>query len=120
MIGVGCAYGQTIRNDGGGNVVAYMGKMLSLKPDAKIDGWCASACTIYLAKVCVTPRSRIVFHAAFDEVRGKIDVSMTESMAKFYPEPLRKWFMANAAHLYGNDYVELSGAQVIALGARKC
>lgn len=120
IVGASCAYSQTIRHDGGGNVVTYMGRMLTLKPNAKIDGWCASACTIYLAKACVTPRSTLMFHAAFDERKKQIDVRMTESMSKFYPEPLREWFMESAAHLYGNNYVELSGAQVIALGAREC
>lgn len=120
FVGASCAFGQTIRNDRGGNVVEYMGKMLALKPNARIDGVCASACTIYLARACVTPRARVMFHAAFDERTGRIDADMTLRMSKFYTPDLRKWFMANAAHLSGLDYVELSGAQAIALGARGC
>jgi hypothetical protein len=45
---------------------------------------------------------------------------MTLAMAGFYPAPLRKWFMANAAHLSGNQYAELTGAQAIGLGAMEC
>lgn len=115
---LGYAYADTIRNDLGGNLVAYMGR--SIGPDAptRIDGLCASACTVYLATACVTPRARLMFHAAARN--GRIDQRATRAMAAMYPAPLRAWFMANAAHVSGWRFVELSGAQAVGLGVRGC
>jgi hypothetical protein len=61
---VGYAIAQTNRRDTGGEVVAYMVKAMGQEAPDRIDGLCASACTIYLSTACVTPRSRLIFHAA--------------------------------------------------------
>ena len=114
---------KTIREDAGGSVHDYViaVNLATLRGDqVRIAGRCASACTMYLATACVTPRAVLQFHAARNEATGKIDRAVTRDMAAYYPAPLRKWFMANAAHLSGNHYAELTGAQAIALGARKC
>jgi hypothetical protein len=113
---VGYAIAQTIRHDTGGAVVAYMVKAVGQEAPDRIDGLCASACTIYLSTACVTPRSRLIFHAA--SVNGVIHKEMTRAMAGFYPAPLRAWFMDGPAHSL--ESVELSGAQVIALGVKSC
>ena len=117
------AQAKTIREDAGGSVHNYViaVNLAALRGDqVRIAGRCASACTMYLATACVTPRAVLQFHAARDEATGRIDRAATRDMAAYYPAPLRKWFMANAAHLSGNQYAELTGAQAIALGARKC
>jgi hypothetical protein len=117
------ANAKTIREDAGGSVRDYViaVNLATLRGDqVRIAGRCASACTMYLATACVTPRAVLQFHAVFDHTAGLIDPAATRDMAAYYPAPLRAWFMANAAHLSGNQYAELSGAQAIALGAMGC
>jgi len=123
FVGTSCAYGKTIREDSGGDLRAYIlaANLAVLRGDSvQIRGRCASACTVYLVAACIAPRARLQFHAATDRATGRIDADGTARMAAHYPPALRKWFMANAAHLAGADYVELTGAQVIALGAIAC
>jgi hypothetical protein len=117
------ANAKTIQEDAGGSVRDYViaVSLATLRGDqVRIAGRCASACTMYLATACVTPRAVLQFHAARDEATGKIDHAVTRDLAAYYPAPLRKWFMANAAHLSGSQYAELTGAQAIALGAMGC
>src|SRR5438128_1538078 len=61
-----------IGDDPGGDVVQYESRFrrwAAESASAKVDGLCASACTLLLAylpaeKVCLTPRARFGFHSA--------------------------------------------------------
>jgi len=111
-----------IRDDYGGNLRDYeiqLNLYILKNERVQIAGVCASACTLYVFNGCVRPSARLLFHAPIDEY-GVIRQEGLEVFKKYYPKDLWTWFMQNAAHLSGNQYAELSGAQAIALGARGC
>src|SRR5690606_9319691 len=68
--------GATIRiaDDRGGRIGTYLDRYQALSRSDEtvaIDGLCASACTLVLGtvshdRICVTPRARLGFHAAWD------------------------------------------------------
>ncbi|MEY9417057.1 ATP-dependent protease ClpP protease subunit [Bradyrhizobium japonicum] len=68
-----------ITNDRGGLIQRYFDRYENLKNTGQtviIDGLCASACTIVLAKIpseriCVTERANLAFHAAWDLGAGR-------------------------------------------------
>src|SRR5882757_2507762 len=63
-----------IVDDPGGRIGAYVDRYQGMRSSGGmviIDGYCASACTIVLGtvphdKICVTPRAKLGFHAAWD------------------------------------------------------
>ena len=67
-----------------------------------IDGLCASACTLVLSavppdKICVTPRARLGFHAAYDfgsNGRTITNPEATMMLYSMYPTPVQRWISA--------------------------
>lgn len=114
---------RVIRNDSGGQLQQYL-NALSIAAIAgeviKIDGWCASACTVYLGSpfTCVTPQAKFGFHAPFGGTAEQNRYA-TQVMASNLPPVLGRWFLQNAAHLGGQQYVALSGAQIVQMGASR-
>ncbi|PRY78057.1 hypothetical protein CLV80_10419 [Yoonia maritima] len=112
---------RTIRNDGGGNVNEYLVDLsfaILSGEKIQIDGWCASACTLYLAstETCVTPNARLGFHAP----RGGTDAENKEAarvIAARLPATLSAWYLKYGAELDGNRFVALTGAQIVDMGA---
>lgn len=82
--------------------------------EVRIEGDCASACTMLLEVGCVTPAARLGFH------RAKADDPefWTQRMAAPLPPRLREWFLAGPAH--SRRVVWISGAEAIAMGATAC
>lgn len=112
---------RVIRNDPGGQLQQYLNDLSGVILSGeviKVEGWCASACTIYLGSpfTCVTPQAQFGFHAPFG---GTVEQNRhaTEVMISKFPRALGRWFIQNAAHLEGRKYVALSGAQIVAMGA---
>ena len=64
-----------------------------------IDGPCLSACTMVLGvipreRICVTPRARLGFHAAWhpgDNGRPVESREATQLLMEIYPENVRSW-----------------------------
>jgi hypothetical protein len=86
-----------IKHDVGGYFGPYRKAVVAaMKRGTKvrIDGMCASACTIYLAlppgQVCATPRARLLFHQAIgpDDKRAE---AATRWLMSLYPLSLRQW-----------------------------
>jgi hypothetical protein len=91
-----------ITNDRGGLIQRYFDRYENLKNTGQtviIDGLCASACTIVLAKIpseriCVTERANLAFHAAWDLGAGGRQITNPEAtriMYSMYPAPVRNW-----------------------------
>jgi hypothetical protein len=112
-----------ITNDPGG-IVATRAARVALIGDreVRIEGRCASACTMWLAapNVCVTPDARLSFHGPshFGLPLPQSDFDFwSRTIAAHYPPSLAEWFMTIGR--YG-DY-SISGEGVIANGwAREC
>lgn len=85
----------TIRDDPGGDVIAYVQCARQIKT-ARFDGLCASACTLYLAvrDKCVTPRARFAFHRAYG-ADPRVNEIATRHMMKSYPAWVRRWIAAH-------------------------
>lgn len=114
---------RVIRNDAGGNVNRYLmdaSAASAFGQQIKIDGWCASACTLYLGSpyTCVTPRAKLAFHAP----RGgsaQQNRHAAQVMAGKLPPVVGRWYMQNAAHLTGQNYQMLTAKQLVRMGGSK-
>jgi len=91
-----------ITSDPGGQIGPYLDKLESLKKSGQnvvIDGACLSACTMVLGviphdHICVTPRARLGFHAAWlpgEAGRPVTSREGTELLMQNYPPPVRNW-----------------------------
>jgi hypothetical protein len=108
----------------GGDVQEHVRAML--QADARgcavrIEGVCASACTVFLGArdVCVSPGARLMFHAP-TVVRGDPEMRafFVDYLSAWYPEPLRSWFRGHVADSGRDHWV--SGAELIRHGVREC
>ena len=92
----------TIRADYGGSIVEYISKYNSLKElqgKLKLDGFCISACTLFLGIVppkstCATPGSFFGFHSAASG-SGEYADEGTRLLWNIYPETVRKKLIDN-------------------------
>ncbi len=86
-----------ITYDEGGVVTDYAQFYKNLAPSiiVKIDGWCASSCTLALARpnTCVTPRGYLGFHLAYRSVLGVhvTDQTLSDYLMSQYPARIRQW-----------------------------
>jgi hypothetical protein len=82
-----------ITEDEGGFVQQYAARVLANRNRrVVIDGNCASACTLWLmaSRVCVTPRARMLFHAAFYAENGQRNTFATDWMYARYPSGVQR------------------------------
>lgn len=121
----GGAEALVIRNDSGGVVRQYQRNVdlaIITGEPIRIEGWCASACTLYLSspQACVTPQATLAFHSPRGGSPAQ-NAAVARDMAAQLPRELGLWYLSHAAHLSGRDYVALSGAELIEMGvARAC
>src|SRR5229473_1308123 len=91
-----------IAEDPGGRIGIYVDKYQGVRSSGEmviIDGFCASACTIVLGtvphdRICVTPRARLGFHAAWDRGsngRQITNTQATQTLYLMYPFEVRRW-----------------------------
>jgi hypothetical protein len=91
-----------IVEDSGGRIGTYVDRYEGVRSSGEkvvIDGYCVSACTIVLGtvphdKICVTPRARLGFHAAWDigsNGRKITNLQATQSLYSMYPFEVRHW-----------------------------
>jgi hypothetical protein len=91
-----------ISGDVGGQIGPYLENLVALRSSGErviIDGPCLSACTMVLGvipreRICVTPRARLGFHAAWhpgDDGRPIVSRGGTQLLMDVYPQAVRKW-----------------------------
>ena len=91
-----------IQADPGGQIGPYLEELEQLKGSGEqviIDGPCLSACTMVLGviprnRICVTPRARLGFHAAWhpgENGRQVTSRAATQLLMDIYPENVRSW-----------------------------
>jgi hypothetical protein len=91
-----------ITDDPGGQIGPYLENLAALRSSGErvvIDGPCLSACTMVLGviprdHICVTPRARLGFHAAWrpDEAgRPVMSRDGTDLLMAVYPQQVRNW-----------------------------
>ena len=91
-----------IKSDQGGQIVPYLENLVALRGSGErviIDGPCLSACTMVLGvipreRICVTPRARLGFHAAWhpgDDGHPVPSEEATKLLMDIYPEHVRSW-----------------------------
>src|SRR5580704_9832084 len=112
-----------ITSDPGGQIGPYMAKLEALRSSGQsviIDGPCLSACTMVLGviprdRLCVTPRARLGFHAAWRLEAGRQVTSPdgTELLMSAYPQPVRDWIARRGGlslrlmYLTGNELASM-------------
>ncbi|HEY7665080.1 MAG TPA: hypothetical protein VH934_18340, partial [Xanthobacteraceae bacterium] len=91
-----------IKSDRGGQIGPYLENLVALRGSGErviIDGPCLSACTMVLGvippdRICVTPRARLGFHAAWHPGSNGQPVpsrGATKLLMDIYPEHVRHW-----------------------------
>lgn len=91
-----------IKADPGGQIGPYLENLVALRGSGErviIDGPCLSACTMVLGvipseRICVTPRARLGFHAAWhpgDSGQPVTSRAATQLLMGIYPEQVRSW-----------------------------
>jgi hypothetical protein len=91
-----------IKADPGGQIGPYLEELEQLRGSGEqviIDGPCLSACTMVLGviprnRICVTPRAKLGFHAAWhpgENGRQVTSRAATQLLMDIYPEKVRSW-----------------------------
>jgi len=91
-----------IVGDYGGQIGPYLEQFAALRHSGErviIDGPCLSACTMILGviprdRICVTPRARLGFHAAWNPGDDGAPVRSnggTQLLMEIYPQHVRQW-----------------------------
>jgi hypothetical protein len=91
-----------IVSDPGGQIGPYLENLQALRKSGErviIDGPCLSACTLVLGvipheRICVTPRAKLGFHAAWNpggNGRPVTSKAATQLLMDIYPEAVRLW-----------------------------
>lgn len=117
-----------IRNDPGGLISNHMHGFAQIRDSGQrvvIDGSCYSACTLVLGmipheRLCVTPRARLGFHAAWAYAPdGSVVASHsgTESLMRVYPDSIRRWLSSKGG--LQKKMVFLSGRELASM-YRRC
>lgn len=110
-----------VHNDPGGDVDWRDKQIRTLLQHGRsvvIDGWCASACTMYLnlppGQVCVTRRSKLLFHAVRLEAPGHpVDRRMTARLWQQYPASVQQWLSSRGARPgSGREYL-MKGSDLV-------
>jgi hypothetical protein len=119
-----------ITYDPGGEIAQHVSSFAALERSGArvvIDGLCESACTLILGiipsnRLCVTPRARFGFHAAWrlDDDRGQIINSSdsTKFLIDTYSEPLRNWIEKNGG--LTSRMIYLTGNGLFAIDRQVC
>ena len=95
-----------IAEDRGGQIGHYLQAFAVLRSSGEkvmIDGNCLSACTLVLgliprSRICVTPRARFGFHAAWMPDSDGAPVTSplgTQALWNIYPKDVRRWINRN-------------------------
>lgn len=112
--------------DRGGQIAEYEALVAASPRPIRIDGYCMSACTIKLAKGCVTRRAVLMFHSAFDPiVSGRsgpwagMSPGGNEILMRYYPKRVAEHVRKNG-WLLSPSYSKMTGAKAIALGVPEC
>jgi hypothetical protein len=93
-----------IKADPGGQIGPYLENLVALRSSGErviIDGPCLSACTMVLGvipreRICVTPRARLGFHAAWKpdgNGRPVTSAVATRLLMDIYPDDVRGWLV---------------------------
>jgi hypothetical protein len=113
-----------IRADAGGQIGPYLENLTALRGSGErviIDGPCLSACTMVLGviprnRICVTPRARLGFHAAWHPSGNGHPVTSrgaTQLLMDIYPEHVRSWITRRGG--LSPRMIYLSGRELAAM-----
>ncbi|MEJ1156810.1 hypothetical protein [Prosthecomicrobium sp. N25] len=98
-----------IQMDPGGRIDSRMQEIARLRANGTrvvIDGYCASACTMYLmlsGQICATKRAVLAFHAPYrcrtggapcPEDLKVFDPAVTYAQLRSSPAPVQRWILA--------------------------
>lgn len=115
--------------DLGGDVserLQEVAKLRRLGTKVRIEGFCASACTLYLGlpQTCVSPAAVLGFHGPSTRYPG-IPLPYDEferisrQMAALYPGPISRWFM-KTGRLQTVGLQSFSSETLVRMGVPRC
>ncbi|MCG7520525.1 hypothetical protein [Ruegeria sp. Ofav3-42] len=117
-------------DDPGGRIVDRMVQIeIANKTNAQfqiIGEYCHSSCTMLLGAddVCISPDTMFGFHGPHRFKRVKMTVDefdrQSASLSRYYPHPIRNWFMSKARFAGPDELLFVSGEYLIGLGIKEC
>lgn len=121
---VACGYSRTkdgrilIQDDNGGLIAEYESTRAELASDpvgVALCGTIESAATMFvsLPNACSCPDALFNFHGATKSFRYSPEGTAT--MASYYPEPLKSWYLREASHLMFTDHATLTARELDAM-----
>lgn len=118
----------TLRNEPGGSLREHIARFEALRNQSvRLEGSCASACTIFLGlpDVCVGSNARFLFHGPMQsnympyKYKQNFD-RHSRTVASFLPRPLQQWYMeVGRVPVGANAYVTLSARELVRIGAAR-
>lgn len=123
-----CVYTRTedgrilIQNDNGGLISEYeitRKKLASDPAGVTLCGTIHSAATIFvsLPNACSCSDAVFNFHGSTKSFRYSPEGTAT--LASYYPEPLKSWYLRKAAHLMFTDHATLTARELDAMNVLK-
>ena len=102
----------------GGSISEYR-KIVDSGCSPRIEGKCASACTMFLRTGCVTKDALLGFHRAKVSNGNTIaEDYYSRVMSSYYPVAIQSWY--NKGPINSHDVVWIKGSEAIRLGAKEC
>ncbi|WP_460273033.1 hypothetical protein [Celeribacter sp. ULVN23_4] len=135
LMGQGAFAGQTsrvieVRNDPGGVLAERVREIERMRASGLqvriVDGYCNSACTMYLGvpNSCISKNVSFGFHGPMSQFYGMAlppdDFEYWSGvMASYYPRAIQDWFLKEA-RFTTVGLIKVSGRELIKLGVREC
>lgn len=113
-----------VSNDSGGLINEYIKRVRATPPATLIafNGDCFSACTLYLAhrRTCADQDALFWFHGPSKQNGQALSPADFERdsrlMARYYPEPLRSWFLETGRTVRLDTFFIKPSSELIAAG----
>lgn len=135
FVGQDAVAGQTsrvieVRNDPGGILAERVREIERIRASGVqvriVDGYCNSACTMYLGvpNTCASEKVSFGFHGPMSQFYGMAlppdDFEYWSGvMASYYPRAIQDWFLKEA-RFTTVGLIKVSGRELIKLGVREC
>lgn len=111
-----------IKDDNGGLIAEYEKTRVKLASDpagVALCGTITSAATMFISipTACSCPDAIFNFHGATKSFRYSPEGTAT--IASYYPEPLKSWYLRKASHLMFTDHATLTARELDAMNVLK-
>jgi hypothetical protein len=118
VLSINLVQARTIKDDWGGLVQAYYERVRAInvrREAVRIDGPCASACTMYLGvkRLCVTQNASFHFHKPWGRATPSQFKRVNDWFYEMWPTWVERWVKANRALASIENFKTMSAAYAL-------